>query len=79
MDAKQLDKCRQQLYDTTPLVGREHRRQATEMLAQDGSPEAVRALAEAVTRSDDEQVYAIAMNALRKQTDQRCIEAMCEV
>lgn len=43
------------------------------------SPEVVRALAEAVTNIDDEQVCHGVLEALRSVTDQRCIDEICAV
>jgi WD40 repeat protein len=82
MDAKQLQKLKSRLYSTLPLVGGWLRREAAEALAQDDSPEAVHALAEAVTRSKDEQVRAIALNVLQQlaaQGNAEAQEALCHL
>ena len=79
MDSAKLQTLEGQLYSKMPLVGAGQRRKAAETLAQDGSPEAVRLLAEAITRSDDEQVYKIAIAALRQLAKQGSLEAQQEL
>jgi len=74
-----LKKLVAKLYSRMPLIGASWRRSAAAELAQDGSPEAVYILAEAVTHSKDERVHNIAMEALRQLTDQRCINTVCSV
>jgi hypothetical protein len=77
MNAKQLEKHRNRLYSRMPLLGGWLRRSAAETLARDGSPGAVRALAEAVARSDDEQVRGIALDMIRRADGQPRIDAVC--
>jgi hypothetical protein len=85
MDAKQLGKYRRRLYSRVPLIGGWLRKRAAQALARDGSPGAVRALAEAVAqigadiRIDDEEVHRIGLAALRQITDRRAIDAACDV
>ncbi|MBI3951491.1 MAG: hypothetical protein HY314_13655 [Acidobacteria bacterium] len=79
MDAERLKKYQQRLYSPTRLIGGWLQRKAVEKLARDGSPEAVRVLAETVTHHDDEQVCALALEALQNLADQRCIDAVCAV
>jgi WD40 repeat protein len=67
------------LYSTLPLVGGWLRLRAVDRLARDGSPEAVRLLAEAVARSDDRRVCVEALLALQEVERPRCVEAVCEV
>ncbi len=61
----QVEKQRQQLYSRTPLLGGWHRYQAVQALKQDGSPEAVEALAGAVVDSLHQQTRDLALNAVR--------------
>jgi hypothetical protein len=49
------------------------------MLAKDGSPQAIRALAEAVVRSDDDRVKAIALDGVSRPMEQRCVDEVCAV
>jgi hypothetical protein len=82
MNARALGEYRRQLYSRVPMIGGWLRRQAAEALARDGSPAALEALAEAVTRSDDEQVQRIALEALRQWADQgraEAQEALCHL
>jgi WD40 repeat protein len=81
MDAEQLQKCEQQLYNHTPLLGARWRRQAVEALAKDGSPPAVQALAEAVAHSDDADVRAAALDALGRLARRKVAarEALCRL
>ena len=79
MNAKRLGKYQRQLYSRMPLIGGWLRRRAAQTLAQDSSPEAVRALAEAVTRSNDERVRGIALERIRHIDTQPCINAVCAV
>jgi WD40 repeat protein len=82
MDADQLRDCETDLYSRLPLLGGRRRRQAVETLAEDGSQEAVRLLAAAVLRSDDEEVQASALDALARlaRTDNAAArEALCSL
>ncbi len=63
------------LYDQTPLIGWKIRRDAVDALARDGSLEAVDALAEALTRSDDVRVQKMAVKTLLKLAAENRIEA----
>jgi hypothetical protein len=70
------------LYSRIPLIGRWLRREAVDALARSDSPEAVEALAEAVARSDDEQVRRIALKALWRLASQgraEAQEALCRL
>jgi WD40 repeat protein len=79
MNRKQLEACRQRLYRRFPLLGGWLRRQAVNELVLDASLEAVRILAEAVTRSDDEQVRSLALEFLAGLTNPRHAEAVGEL
>lgn len=79
MDARRLEKCRQRLYSQMPLIGGWLRRRAARALAQDGSPEAVRALAETIARGDDPQVRAITLETLHRIQAPRYVDAACGV
>ena len=74
-----LEKLQRRLYSRAPLIGAWLRRRAADALARDGSPAAVRMLAEAVVHSDDAQVRSIALAALRQLTHWRAISAACSV
>lgn len=79
MDAKQLQKQERRLYSKVPLIGGLLRRRAAGTLARDRSAKAIKVLAQAITRSDDERVRAIALAALRGGESQACIDAACAV
>jgi len=68
-----------QIYSTFPLLGGRYRRQAARTLAEDLSPQAVKILAEAVTRSEDDEVISIALSALTQIRGQSAIDAFCQV
>lgn len=76
MNRQQLERCRRLLYTRLPLVGGLLRRRAAQALVRDNSLEAVRLLTEAVTRSDDGAVRALAADALRRLTNPRHREAV---
>ena len=67
------------LYSRLPLIGGWLRLRAVDKLARDGSPEAVRLLAEAVARGDDRRVCVAALEALQEVERPRCVEAVCAV
>ena len=60
-------------------LGGWRRRRAAERLARRGTPEAVRALAEAYVAGADERVVAIAETTLAGLDDPASIDAVCEV
>jgi len=62
-----------------PLIGGWLRRRSARILARDGSPVAIRALAEAVAGNDDARVRAIALAAISKPMEQRCVDDVCAV
>ncbi len=53
MNAQRLERFQRRLFAGTPLVGRWRRQRAAAVLVRDGSPPAVRALAEAIVRTRD--------------------------
>lgn len=59
-----LEKYRQQLSNQMPLIGRRVQRKAAEALVRDGSPEAIRVLAEALLFTFDKQAADIMLEAL---------------
>ena len=82
MNARQLEKYQRRLYNRIPLIGGWLRRRAAQTLAQDSSPGAVQALAEAVTRSDDKGMRRIALEALQQLADRGSTEvqeALCSL
>src|SRR5262249_47654848 len=79
MATNRVTHLQKRLYTRVPLIGTWLRRRAAKALAQDRSPEAVQALAEAVTRSDDARVCAIALETLRHLDAQPAIDAVCAV
>jgi HEAT repeat protein len=79
MATKRVTHLQKRLYTRFPLIDTWLRRRAAQALAQDGSPEAMQALAEAVTRSGDAQVRAIALETLRHLDAQPAIDAVCAV
>ena len=79
MDSRRLQRLNQQLGSRAPLLGRWLRRRAAQALAADGTPEAVRALAEALAGTGDERVRDIARQALEQITGQEHVDAACDV
>ncbi len=79
MHARQLEKVRERLYSRAPLIGGWRRRGAARALARDGSARAMKALAEAVARGNDEAVREIALTALQQAADWRGISSVCGV
>jgi hypothetical protein len=79
MTSKQRKKLEQQLRSRLPLIGGWLSRRAARRLAEDRSPEAARALAEAVTQSSDPQLRSIAIEALRRMDRPAAINAACAV
>jgi len=79
-DVQRLTELQKQLADATPLLGGRRRRRAAEQLAElarQASPEAIRALAQAVASSADESVREIAWNALKDLRSPAAIQALC--
>lgn len=66
MDAGQLKKYRQQLRSRMPLIGNWLQEQAVHSLAEDGSAEAVRVLADAVVRHEDPELANLAVASLER-------------
>jgi len=78
MEPKHLRRLQKQLYVQVPLIGGWLRRRAMNALAEDGSPDAVRVLAEAVARTEDvDFAFDISTEVLWKLTDQPAIDAVC--
>lgn len=75
----EIEQLRRRLYSETPLIGGWRRQRAARALADDGSTAAVRVLAEALTRSGDENVVGIALQTLRPLEDWRAISAACGI
>lgn len=67
------------LHNQLPLVGGWLCRQAIEMLAEDGSPPAIRLLAETVADSDNNQRQNWILAVLRQLTIQASVNAVCQV
>lgn len=79
MDKARLRRYQRWLENRWPFVGGWFRRWAARILAADGSPNAVQLLAEALVRSPDERVGAIAFGFMRGLESQPCIDAVCAV
>ncbi len=79
MNTKTIARYSRRLYNRVPLVGGWLRRTAVDTLAQDASPESVQALAQAVIRSDDQQVRNRALNALRQLSGWQQVGVICDV
>jgi WD40 repeat protein len=76
MNRKQLQACRRRLYGRLPLLGGWLRRQAAWALIRENSVEAVRILAEAVARTDDERLRSLVREGLRRLPGPRHAEAV---
>ncbi len=79
MDARLRQLWGGRLYSRLPLLGGWLRSRAVQKLADDDSPEAVRLLAEAVTRTEDNHVRIEALEVLQEVERPRCVEAACSV
>ena len=82
MDVGRIEKLRRQLRKRTPWLGGWLQNQALKTLAQDGSAEAVRLLAEAVVEAEDEALSTAAFDALRQLAAQANVaaqEALCRL
>ncbi|MBE9168579.1 hypothetical protein IQ238_14025 [Pleurocapsales cyanobacterium LEGE 06147] len=81
MYPEQLKSYESRLYEPLPIpiIGKCLQRKAAMALAQDGSPDAVRVLAQGVTRLEDEEILAIVVEALSQLKKQLCIDAVCKV
>lgn len=79
MHPAKLKQLEERLESQMPLIGGCLRQRTAQALARDGSPDAVRVLAKAIARSDDRQVLAIALDALRQIRKQHCIDQVCAV
>jgi WD40 repeat protein len=75
MQSQDLEKYRQRLHSRIPLIGGWLRRRAVRELAQDGSFEAVRALAGTVAHHPDPSSSAAALSALRVLAEDNNAEA----
>ncbi|HDQ71766.1 MAG TPA: hypothetical protein ENN19_06670 [Chloroflexi bacterium] len=75
----QLYRLRRALYARTPLIGAWQRRRAARALAEIDEYAAVEALTRAIIHSKDQQVRAIALDALRRVEDWRRISLVCNV
>jgi hypothetical protein len=64
VDDKRRSKLIEELYTRPPISGTDFRVKAVEELLRDGSPEAVSALEEAVSRSTNKQIQQIALDGL---------------
>jgi WD40 repeat protein len=64
MEARRLRKYRQQLHSQMPLIGGWLKDQALKTLVEDGSAEAVRAVADVVVQGDEEPLQQTALAAL---------------
>jgi HEAT repeat protein len=78
MNTKQINRLRKRLENRLPLIGRWLRYRAVCALADDSSPQAISALAEALS-NDDSEVREIAFDAVNQITQQSYIDAVCEV
>jgi HEAT repeat protein len=80
MNAVELERYRQQLYNHTPLIGGWLRRRAAETLRRDGTPEARQMLVEAVIYSGDRSVQDTALAVLVRHSHSRqVLEALAMV
>ncbi len=82
MDARRLKKYRQQLYSQMPLVGGWLQEQALKTLAEDGSAEAIRVLADAVVQDEEGTLPTLAFEALQQLAAEENVparEALCRL
>ena len=62
-----------------PVIGRCLQKKAVTALAEDNSPDAVKVLAKAIARLQDEEIKEIVLDALGKLNNQKFIDAFCQV
>ncbi len=77
--ARNLIEVQGMLFSQTALIGKRHRRLAAQALIENGSPEAVGLLADAIAKLDNELNQPIILQALEKLSEQNCIDAVCKV
>src|SRR5262249_52879107 len=82
MDARQIEKYRQQLRSPTPWYGGWLQNQALKTLALDGSAEAMRVLEDAVVQAADETLADAALESLQQLAAEGNVaaqEALCRL
>jgi WD40 repeat protein len=79
MNSQHYQVLSRRIYNNFPLIGRLLRGWATRRLAKDRTSKAIKILAEAVTKSKDQNVVAIALDALKQLKNYEMIDAFCEV
>ncbi len=82
MQSINLTKLESNLYSKVPIINSCIRQRAATALAKEGSSESLQILAEALCKSEDRNVQAIALKALRglgKQSKQGDIDAVCAI
>jgi hypothetical protein len=79
MNNGQFDLLLEMLNSRTPLIGGWLRRRAARRLAQSATPQAIQALAEALTTNSDAKVQAIAKEAILNAQTQPAIDRICQV
>jgi WD40 repeat protein len=82
MDISRIEKYRQQLRSRTPVLGSWLQNHALRTLAEDGSAEAMRVLADTVVQAEQETVAATALESLRQLAAQENVaarEALCRL
>ncbi|HBE48468.1 MAG TPA: hypothetical protein DDW76_06585, partial [Cyanobacteria bacterium UBA11369] len=77
--ARNLIEVQGMLFSQIPLIGKRRRGLAAQALIQNGSPEAVGLLADAITKLDNELNQPIILETLEKLSEQDCIDAVCQV
>jgi hypothetical protein len=81
MDARELRSLKSRLNEplAIPIIGRCLQKKAVKALAEDGSPNAVKILAEVVIKLEDEEIKASIFNILNNVKNQECIDSFCDV
>lgn len=79
LNMRQIEKWRRRLFSRAPLIGDWTRRRTVQALVQEGSPSAIRLLAEAMIESDDEELRSLTLEALSEVEDQESVDQICEV
>jgi WD40 repeat protein len=82
MNLRQIEKYRRQLRNHMPLIGGWLQGQVLRTLAEDGSAEAVRLLAEAVAPDEDQTLSTAALELLRRLAERKNVaaqEALCRL
>lgn len=79
LNSENIKIFQQMMFNRTPLIGSWLQRSSVLAFSHDNTPEAIRTLAEAVTRSNNKQLCSMVLNELHRLTKQSCTDEVCGV